>query len=171
MNNNRQTQLLWLLTLAMGLLPLGWQWLHGGIEAHHLLADPNLPTVSNAWGALIFPVLGLLASRRLTVINLFSFWRNFALAGFYAAAVAGSFLAGAEQITQPLFIAVFVMALVLPLHRAEIVLGYVLVMSLAFGAVLPLLMSLPAMVLACVATWLREVWTRRFKGTQSTNAI
>src|SRR5260370_12990989 len=45
-----------LITLAIWSL-LAWDYYHDGIPAHHLLHDPALPSVSNAWGGLLLPVL------------------------------------------------------------------------------------------------------------------
>lgn len=42
--------------VLMALLP-GWQHLDGGVPAHHLLADPSLPSLSNWWGLLALPLL------------------------------------------------------------------------------------------------------------------
>ncbi len=36
---------------------LAWNYYHGGIPSHHLLADENLPEVSNVWGGLLLPAL------------------------------------------------------------------------------------------------------------------
>ncbi len=44
------------ITAVMALL-LGWQHLDGGVPAHHLLADPALPALSNWWGLLTLPAL------------------------------------------------------------------------------------------------------------------
>ena len=45
-----------LVSVAIGGL-LAWDYWHGGVPRHHLLANPALPSVSNWWGALLLPVL------------------------------------------------------------------------------------------------------------------
>jgi hypothetical protein len=45
-----------LIALAIGLL-LTWNYYHGGIPSHHILADKTLPKISNLWGALLLPLL------------------------------------------------------------------------------------------------------------------
>src|SRR6056297_3560735 len=53
--------------LVIGLLAsvihLVWEYTHGGVQSHHLLARPDLPAISNWWGLAILPFLGWLASR------------------------------------------------------------------------------------------------------------
>lgn len=48
--------------LAAGLVTvlLGWEWSQGGIISHHLLADPSMPAMPNAWGLLWLPLLAYL---------------------------------------------------------------------------------------------------------------
>ncbi|MFX8094701.1 hypothetical protein ABTK72_20740, partial [Acinetobacter baumannii] len=46
-------------------LHLGWEALHGGIAAHHLLQRADLPGLSNAWGLLVLPALAAWAAGRL----------------------------------------------------------------------------------------------------------
>ena len=36
---------------------LAWEYLNGGVRSHHLLANPDLPAVSNWWGLLLIPLL------------------------------------------------------------------------------------------------------------------
>ena len=36
---------------------LAWNYFHGGIPRHHILAREDLPEISNAWGAIILPLL------------------------------------------------------------------------------------------------------------------
>ena len=45
-----------LITLAE-LLVLAWEYTHGGVKSHHLLNRPDLPAISNWWGALLLPIL------------------------------------------------------------------------------------------------------------------
>ncbi|MDP4535391.1 hypothetical protein Q3O60_04210 [Alkalimonas collagenimarina] len=143
------------------MVQLGWQWLQGGINAHHLLANPNLPAVSDAWGLLIISGLAWLAARRLQhTTNQAVFWYSLLLGFGYGGLLALLYLNGISQPVALLFFGTYFLALLLPLHRAEIVLGYVAALSLAFGAVLPLLMSSPAILIAWLAAkgrrWLQQ---------------
>jgi hypothetical protein len=126
-------------TFAMWSL-LGWQALHGGVPAHHLLHRADLPAISNWWGALLIPVLtwfllGRMKPRAIARPKL-------VLLAFAAGALAGTaqavtFFTGHEAITSDIVLSLFVVALFVPIYRAECVLGFVLAMTASFGAVLP----------------------------------
>ncbi|MFC4930819.1 hypothetical protein [Massilia sp. GCM10023247] len=122
---------------------LGWQHLHGGVPAHHLLADPTLPVVSNWWGLLTLPLLawcllGRIERRRRAAPRA----AHGDTAAFMGALVFGAvlsllFTAGRHEATSTMAQAVFVIALFYPVHRAACVLGFVIGMTWTFGAVLP----------------------------------
>lgn len=42
---------------ALEVCHLGWEYTHGGVPAHHLLNNPELPAISNWWGLLVVPLL------------------------------------------------------------------------------------------------------------------
>lgn len=52
--------------MGAALIHLGWEYSHGGIQRHHLLNDASLPAISNAWGLLVLPLLGVLAGWEVT---------------------------------------------------------------------------------------------------------
>lgn len=136
-----------LATLAE-LVQLAWQHAHGGVASHHLLDRADLPAVSNGWGALLIPVLGWFLTGRLQRrymrcpdAKARSLGRKMA-AGFgvallFGLGIAVSFTHGADRVTNGLFEAMIVLAILLPGYRAERVLGFVLGMLFTFGAVLP----------------------------------
>lgn len=124
---------------------LGWEFTHGGVKTHHLLARGDLPGASNWWGVLILPLLGLLASRAVTsraragqgtVKNAAVALSGSVLVGV---AMAVSFASGYESFTSGIFLAVLVAGLLLPLYRAEWMFGFVLGMTFVFGPVLSLM--------------------------------
>ena len=127
---------------------LTWEHLHGGIRAHHLLNNADLPAVSNAWGLLLLPLLMWFAvadSQRRGLS-----WRV-AFAGTAGAAVVGVavvvlFLTHQHDTAGYLLLAMIVAGCVVPLYRPQYLLGFVLAMTWTFGAVLPTLVAL------CVAT-------------------
>jgi hypothetical protein len=130
-----------LIALFLSAAHIGWELLDGGIKAHNLLADPDLPAISNVWGLLTLPLLAWLCagaiqtrwtngSRRLIVVSFIG-----ALA--YAAALAAAFVSGDETIPFYMLLGMVVLALLLPLYRGEYVMGCML----AFGAILPLLIA------------------------------
>ena len=132
------------IAMVMALL-LAWQHVHGGVPAHHLLADPSLPTVSNWWGLLTLPLLAwcllgrIDARRKADPASVPRMTAAFGCALLYGAALAALFTAGYTSVTDSMALAIFALALFLPLYRAEYVLGFVLGMTWSFGAILPMI--------------------------------
>jgi len=123
-----------------------WQHFHGGVPAHHLLADPEMPRVSNAWGALLLPGLSwvLLGLSRQRLSKADRPGIQAVVAGLVGGVAFGltlsiSFTSGHESISGVLFYSLLPLALFLPVYRPECLLGFVLGMSTTFGAVLPTL--------------------------------
>jgi len=129
-------------TVIMALL-LGWQHLHGGVPAHHLLADPSLPTLSNWWGLLTLPLLvwflaGHIERRRHAEPRAaHGDFAAFTGALVFGAVLSFLFTAGRHTATDYMVQALAVVALFYPIHRAACVLGFVIGMTWTFGAVLP----------------------------------
>ena len=170
----------WLPAAALGLAALaaaahlGWEHTHGGILSHHLLNRADLPTISNAWGLLVLPVLGWLAgsvvARRASARP--SAART-ALAAFLGALAAGAalsvaFVAGSESAAGAVFFGVLLTGLVLPTYRAEYLFGFVLGMTFVFGSILPALFGLLAVGISAAAhllLWPAGMWVlRRARG-------
>jgi len=139
-----------LLVLLAELAILAWEHFHGGVRSHHILNRADLPAISNGWGMLLLPALAWFLigrmQRRMTV----RFGEKDAPANFPADIVAGfagallfgvllatSFTTGHENVSSFMFQGVFVLALLLPVYRAECLLGFVLGMTFTFGAILP----------------------------------
>ncbi|MBI1768346.1 MAG: hypothetical protein HYR67_08220 [Bacteroidetes bacterium] len=138
-----------LITLAIWSL-LAWNYYHGGVPAHHLLADPKLPSVSNAWGSLLLPILTSYLLYRIQkrnqrtderqTIDLLNLRKTFfalAISAFYAIIIALAFSFGYNSISDYMFQALLILALIFPLYRAEYYLGFVLGLTYFFGAALP----------------------------------
>ncbi|MDX1673276.1 MAG: hypothetical protein R3314_00635 [Longimicrobiales bacterium] len=162
------------LAVLAAALHLGWELTHGGVKSHHLLANPDLPAISNWWGLLILPGLGWVASRVVAGRA-----RNDdgavtrAGAGFVGAAMVGialsaAFTAGYDSTSSLLFFGVLASGLVLPVYRAEYIFGFVLGMTFVFGSVLPLIAACVAAAISAAAGFvirpafaslLRKVWT------------
>ena len=141
----RRLQLAALALLAEA-IHLGWETLHGGIASHHLLQRADLPGLSNAWGLLILPALAAWAAGRLPrPLATAREWRpvaaGFALPLLLGAALSLAFGLGQQALTEALFFGLLLLALLLPAHRPESLLGFVLGMSWTFGAVLPALVG------------------------------
>lgn len=134
---------------AVAAAMIAWDHVDGGIGSHHLLAREDLPQISNAWALLVVPAIAWLASARLLVRGTFAAGARVdrraaigaALAFAYGASLATGFELGASAVTSALFFGILGLALVFPLYRAELALGFVLGMMITFGAVLPALFS------------------------------
>jgi hypothetical protein len=136
------------ITVIMSLL-LAWQHLHGGVPAHHLLADPTLPALSNWWGLLTLPLLAwyllgrIERRRRAAPLAAHGDFAAFTGALAFGAVLSVLFTAGRHVATENMVQALVVIALFYPIHRAACVLGFVVGMTWTFGAVLP-------MIAACI---------------------
>lgn len=135
-----------------------WELQQGGIVSHHLLARADLPAVSNAWGLLVLPALaawaagGWPARRR-------PWWLGLALPLLLGAGLSLAFAMKLGALTEAVFLLTLLLALLLPAHRAETLLGFVLGMSWTFGAVLPLLVGgLIALLSWALRGALRGAW-------------
>jgi len=134
-----------LISLAIWTLLL-WRHFDTGVPGHHLLNNPELPRISDWFGGVLLPLLtwGLLGltGRRLdaadspglhpVIIGL--------LAGLaFGVAMSVTFFSGHESLTSYLFLSLLPLALFLPVHRPECLLGFVLGTCVGFGVVLPAL--------------------------------
>jgi hypothetical protein len=151
---------------------LGWQHLHGGVPGHSFLARDDMPVISNWWGALVIPaltwfLLGLLHARLSKVGDAVRTAHEvrvallaFSGAMIYGAIMAVGFSTGRTEVSSQLFRALPVLGLLLPLFRAEYVLGFVLGLTYTFGAVLPLVI---ASAVAAVSAILHLTVVRAFR--------
>ncbi|MCC2973864.1 hypothetical protein [Massilia sp. IC2-476] len=144
--------------LAAELCHLGWEYTHGGVPAHHLLNNPDLPAISNWWGLLVVPLLvwllvGRIQRRAASLTQGGSRGRfftqvrlRFGAALLWGAALAIAFTLGHPAVTW-IFFGAFAAGLVAHAYRAEYVLGFALGMTFTFGAVLPVLIA--SVIAAC----------------------
>ena len=135
-------------TVSIWLL-LAWEYFHRGIPSHHLFADPKLPSVSNAWGGVVLPLLtAYLLYRIQKRIEAYSevavrdatlrkIMCSLCLATSFGLTLAVSFTFDYSSVSELVFFAILVLALIFPIYRAEFYLGFVLALTYFFGAVLP----------------------------------
>ena len=165
------------ITLAE-LAHLTWEHFHGGIRSHHFLNSADMPAISNAWGALLLPLLAWFLSafvqkriapnpdaRDSTQKLPTSIVVGFLGALLFGILLSASFTNGHETITEYLFMGVLLLGLLLPVYRAECVLGFVLGMTFTFGAILPTLVAFviaafSALVHLCVRPVFMGRWNR-----------
>lgn len=144
------TRHLRLLFAAIALFAIGvqlvWEALHGGIVVHHLLQRADMPGLSNAWGLLVLPVLaawtaGRWPRRPWVAGDLVPLLVGFAVPLLLGAALSVSFVLDTRALTEVVFLAMLVLAALLPADRRECLTGLVLGACWAFGPVLPLLLG------------------------------
>ena len=143
-----------LLTVGAGLLQLLLlvrEHFTGGVISHHVLHDPALPAISNFWGLLVLPLLGLLTAwhgnRQLAAVSENTesqpflpplIWLGFSLMLLVTLLQSVFWTLGLEQVTAYLALAVLLAGLLVPIYRPECLLGYTLGAAPVFGAVIPL---------------------------------
>jgi hypothetical protein len=140
-------------SIAIWLL-LGWNYFHGGIPRHHLLARNDLPEFSNAWGGLLLPLLTFFllyriqkrvekirgdnahARGQLTAVK-----KRFSFALLFGILLATFFAMGYPDICGYMIDLLLLLALFFPIYFSELLLGFFLGMTYTFGAVLPTLIG------------------------------
>lgn len=163
------------LVLIAELACLAWEYFHGGVPSHHFLHRADMPSISNWWGALVLPVLTWYLvgriQRRVTTLangNAMPALPTSVIAGFGSALLFGvamsiCFVSGYKTGTEYLFMAMLLAAVLLPVFRAECVLGFVLGMAFVFGAILPTLIgSIIATISALIYFGVRPLLFRLF---------
>lgn len=135
-------------TLAIWSLLL-WNYFHGGIPKHHILADETLPEISNAWGGILLPLLTWFLTYRVqkrifTNADAVEASKRFTTAvyGFVGALLFGILLCvffklGYSGIPGYMMLSLLALAFFFPIYRSECLLGFVIGMTYTFGAVLP----------------------------------
>ncbi len=138
------------LMMLSELVHLAWEHLHGGVRSHHLLNRADLPAISNAWGLLLLPALTWFLAGRIQRRIALQSGANAAgptmptniivgllLALLFGIALSAAFTRGNEAVAAYIAQGIIVLALFLPIYRAECLLGFVLGMTFTFGGVLP----------------------------------
>ncbi len=156
---------------------LGWEYTHGGVVSHHFLQRADMPAFSNWWGLLIVPTLAWFASARLIAANegaaSFSVGAQLldkrgvaALAGafLFGLGIAISFSNGLKSVLELLPFAMLLAAVTLPVFRPHYLLGFVMGMATAIGAVLPMIVGgvlglLSAIVYFAIRPLIARAWS------------
>ncbi len=129
---------------------LGLELRDGGVVSHHLLARVDMPAISNWWGLLLLPALAwflypFMSGSHVSMTKHpagrlgLSRAAQHRLAGtiVYVGMLGAAFEIGNEQIPAVLMRILFPLGIVIPLYRAELILGMVIGMAFTFGAVIP----------------------------------
>lgn len=140
-----------------------WEKFHGGVVTHHILQRSDLPGISNWWGLALLPFLSWLTFFKMQKRVYQSTeekaqkttFRN-CIIGFLGALVFGIVLASAFSNGYTNFLNYQVDSLLLlfflvPIYRSEYLLGFILGMTTAIGAVLPtafaLIVAIPSVLI------------------------
>lgn len=161
------------ITAGVSLLLWGtllWDHFHGGIPTHYILHDDSLPGIPNWVGGLILPFFTWFllyrihkrtegqepvpASDTLGAV-LRRFWVAFAIA-----VSISIFFSLQIDVIDYIMLAIFALALVYPLYKAEYLLGWVLGSTLTFGAMIPMVfgsvLALVFYILYQIVTFIRS---------------
>lgn len=127
-----------------------WQHFHGGVPSHSFMARKDMPSISNWWGALLLPLLTYFSlyrvQKRLAKVEensviptkqIQSTVLLFLLGLTYTGLMSYCFATDKSAINGVLFQGLFLLAALLPIYRAEFLLGFVIGMTYTFGAILP----------------------------------
>ncbi len=133
--------------MLAGLAHITWEYFNGGVQSHHFLNRSDMPAISNWWGLLLLPTLtwlltGRIQKRMASKNETTAKFSASIFAGFVGSLLFGillsiSFVNNYETVAEFLFLGMFLLALLLPIYRAECLLGFVLGMTFTFGVVLP----------------------------------
>lgn len=124
-----------------------WEHFHGGVASHHLLAQDDLPAISNWWGGILLPVLAWILLGRIEkrirkqsqltsrqIINMLGLF----LSGLvFAIFIAVSFTHEYHLFLDNVIYLFLFLSLIIPIFYAEFILGFILGMTYTFGAILP----------------------------------
>ena len=149
-------------TVAVAALLL-WQQLHDGVPSHSFMARDDMPSISNWWGLLTLPVLTWFAlanmAARLGRRSVSAEALRYGLIGgvLFGLVLAGSYSLGYSEVPRLQVRLLPLLALALPIYRAECLLGFVLALSYTFGGVLPLVIG-SVFALGGAALYLAPRW-------------
>lgn len=140
------------ITLFIVLAELGhlaWELTHGGVLTHHILQRADMPGISNWWGLLVLPALAWFLGGRIErrrAADLGSGFNRSVVVGAIGGLVFGvllstTFVLRQEDLSFYVLLSLLFLALVLPIYRAECVLGFVLGMVFTFGALISTAMA------------------------------
>lgn len=133
-------------------LILLWEYVNGGVVTHHLMASKDLPGFSNWWGLVTIPLLCFIA---VTIIKRQQDKETKVLKRFITAFAFGLLIAvfwelNVEGPLPYMMLFPLLLAFFTPIHKPEVLMGYVLGMLFTFGGVLPILFGSILLIMAFI---------------------
>lgn len=141
------------ITIIVTILIFGllfWGHFHGGVPAHHILNQKDLPAISNWWGGLLLPVLtwfllGRIEKRLAKDDAVMQSAKNrnikivglFVLGLIFGLGIAVSFTNDYNLFLDNVLYIILILSLLVPIYYPEFILGFILGMTYTFGAILP----------------------------------
>lgn len=127
---------------------LFFEWRSGGVLTHHILQNKNMPGLSNWWGLPLMAILSFVCINRVDkhismvapeqqqratrIAN-----QRFVLAFLFGVIVSVCFVHKINLFLDNVLYVLVILALFFPLYQAEFILGFVLGMTITFGAIIP----------------------------------
>jgi hypothetical protein len=146
--------------LVFTALCLAWEYFNGGVVTHHLLARDDMPGASNWWGLLTIPLLAWWAVQRVKKRQLAqnatpttsSHSDTRVIKRFLIALVFGLMAGLAWEFGFTALLPFYIwlpvlLALFIPVHYTENLLGFCLGMLFTFGGILPIVFGSVLLVL------------------------
>ncbi len=163
------------ITIAV-LIMLIWEYYHGGVSGHHFLKRKDMPFISNWWGLILLPLVTFLSLKRIgkrinfgaELSNQYFIKQH--LLPFLIALVFGILIVvfsstGNSQIAYYMFLALFIVALFIPIYKSEYFLGFILGLSYFFGGALPVVIAIVlATIFYLIFNYIRPIFI--FIGTK-----
>ncbi len=158
---NSQVYLTIAATLYIAALLL-WEHMHGGVVSHHILHRSDLPSISNWWGGLIIPVLTWFLAGRINRqengLNAKPVIIRLVGAMLYGILLSVAYFKGIEPLSSLMAPGLLVLALFIRIYKAEYILGFILSMTFAFGAILPTVFAIVMALLGfLIYTYIRPI--------------
>ena len=136
------------------------EYLYDGVVTHHLLANEDLPGISNWWGLLTIPLLTWIVStllkrrRRIKKQSLQNLEENdkrvlkrFFTALIFGIAVSIFWELNLENVLQYFILLPILIAFFKPVHFPEFLLGFAIGMIYSFGGILPIIIGLVLLII------------------------
>lgn len=126
-----------------------WNHFNGGVPAHHILHQKELPAISNWWSGLLLPIitwilLGKIESRidkqaqaESTNSQITKPHIIFITGLSIAILISISFENKYSLILENILFALLIISLIIPLFYSEFILAFILGMTFTFGTILP----------------------------------